>query len=441
MVAQNQIPTMTQAPQIPDFGRGTSSRNVFLFRNQVQQREGRVPFESIERAMIAACVPGVPGPIALLGGSTAEEVVLAMLVRRDLWEVDREIQVERDGEWNQDWFAAALRSAELENTNVNFAIDTASPFACIIACNAQGVSHLLAEGGAAATNFAESSFVHDFDGAEYWRKSFTKPSEHEEALRAIATRDFAVQTSNQDQIKFTGATLKERTAFAEVWQRLDAEPQRFDFLNHCIQKRGFVDYLEIGVNNPATCFDLIETERKWSVDPGLEYAPNPVDFPMTSDAFFKSIADLRCERLPLPQDRKFDLIFIDGLHQAEQAWRDIENSLKHLRPGGIVMVHDCLPPNEHCATNTYPKSLHAVTSGYWPGSTWRAFERYCRTGEHRAFLIDGDSGMGVIDTAHRAGEPPVPNPFLVLENYRPALAAAGLVMTFEEGCQAIEKAQ
>lgn len=430
---------MTQMHQIPEFGRGSASRNVFLFRNQVRQREGRASFESIERAIIAACVPGVPGPIGLLGGATAEEVVLAMIVRRDLWEVDREILVEREGEWDQDWFAATLRSAELENTNVHFKPDAALPFACIIACNARGVSHLLVEGGTAATNFAENSFVRDSEAATYWRKCFADSSEHEAALRAIATRDFAVQTSNQDQIKFTGATLKERTAFAEVWQRLDAEPQRFDFLNHCIRMRDLVDYLEIGVNNPATCFDFIETERKWSVDPGLEYAPNPVDFPMTSDAFFESIDGLKCERLPLPEDRKFDLIFIDGMHQAEQAWRDIENSLKHLRPGGIVMVHDCLPPNEHCATNTYPKSLHAVTSGYWPGSTWRAFDRYCRQGEYRAFLIDGDSGMGVIDTAHRAGERPALNPFLVLENYRPGLAAAGLVLTFEEGCKAIAR--
>ena len=430
---------MTEMPQIPEFGRGSSSRNAFLFRNQVRQREGRVGFESIERALVAACVPGVPGPIALLGGATAEEVVFAMIVRRDLWEVDRVIHVERVGEWDQIWFAAALRSVELENTNVNFTADTASPFACIIACNARGVSHLLTEGGTAATPFAENSFVRDDEEATYWRKSFADSSRHEEALRAIATRDFAVKTSNQDQIKFTGATLKERTAFAAIWQRLNAEPQRFDFLNHCIRKRGFVDYLEIGVNNPATCFDLIETERKWSVDPGLEYAPNPVDFPLTSDAFFESIDNLRCARLPLPEDRKFDLIFIDGMHQAEQAWRDIENSLKHLRPGGIVMVHDCLPPNEHCATNACPQSLHAVTSRYWPGSTWRAFERYCRNGEYRAFLIDGDSGMGVIDTAKPAEKRPAPNPFLVLENYRPALAAAGLVMTFEEGCQAIER--
>jgi len=39
----------------------------------------------------------------------------------------------------------------------------------------------------------------------------------------------------------------------------------------------------------------------------------------------------------------FDLIFIDGLHNAAQVERAIGNSLKVLHKGGTILVHDCNP--------------------------------------------------------------------------------------------------
>lgn len=45
-------------------------------------------------------------------------------------------------------------------------------------------------------------------------------------------------------------------------------------------------YLEIGVRNPEHNFNHIKANYKYSVDPGLEFEPNPVDFKMTSDEFF-----------------------------------------------------------------------------------------------------------------------------------------------------------
>ena len=52
---------------------------------------------------------------------------------------------------------------------------------------------------------------------------------------------------------------------------------------------------------------------------------------MTSDDFFRD------------NKEKFDLIFIDGLHETNQVDRDIENSLKFINKGGTILLHDCLP--------------------------------------------------------------------------------------------------
>ena len=58
-------------------------------------------------------------------------------------------------------------------------------------------------------------------------------------------------------------------------------------------------------------FNKIKATKKYSVDPGIEFKENPVDFKMTSDVFLK----LSTNQV-LSNDIEFDVIFIDGLHLA-----------------------------------------------------------------------------------------------------------------------------
>src|SRR5882672_59609 len=102
-------------------------------------------------------------------------------------------------------------------------------------------------------------------------------------------------------------------------------PVRTDVINFLIESIGATDtnYLEIGVRNPAHNFGKIKSKTKYSVDPGVEFKENPVDFKLTSDEFFEQLR----KGAILDKGIKFDVIFIDGLHFAEQTERDIRNSL------------------------------------------------------------------------------------------------------------------
>jgi hypothetical protein len=105
-------------------------------------------------------------------------------------------------------------------------------------------------------------------------------------------------------------------------------------LNALIQKHNLKSYLEIGVQNPANNFDKIKCSHKIGVDP----FPLEKRFTIcekTSDDFFASEIN-----------GKFDLIFIDGLHHADQVKKDFENSLKCLNDNGFIVIHDVLPQNE-----------------------------------------------------------------------------------------------
>ena len=114
-------------------------------------------------------------------------------------------------------------------------------------------------------------------------------------------------------------------------------------------------YLEIGVRNPKDNYDHIKATTKYSVDPGIEFKENPVDFQLTSDDFFKKLSANEI----LSNDIQFDVIFIDGLHLAEQVDKDIYNALKYIKSDGFIVLHDCSPPSEWHARESV--SSHSCT--------------------------------------------------------------------------------
>jgi len=147
---------------------------------------------------------------------------------------------------------------------------------------------------------------------------------------------------------------------------------RISIINNLIKEHGYSNYLEIGVAQ-GTCFKKVKCENKTGVDPKCNGT-----HAMTSDAFFKINKD------------KFDIVFIDGLHVAEQVERDILNSLACLKKGGTIVCHDMNPPSEK-----HQKLAHEM--GQWCGDCWKAWVRLRRTRKDLTmFVHDCDFGVGVI---------------------------------------------
>ena len=151
---------------------------------------------------------------------------------------------------------------------------------------------------------------------------------------------------------------------------------RYDIIRHLIEKRGYKSYLEIGVLGNETYNSLPTLDVKHSVDPNGQAV-----FDVTSDEFFAS----HCKQ-------SYDIIFIDGLHLAEQAAKDIENSLTHLNEGGIIVVHDCLPGHE------WEQLREGLSGKPWTGDVWKAFAdiRHTRIAL-KMCVIDTDYGCGLIE--------------------------------------------
>lgn len=183
---------------------------------------------------------------------------------------------------------------------------------------------------------------------------------------------------------------------------LQKNPSRSEIINYLFSHREFDNtvYLEIGVRNPNDNFNKIKSKIKYSVDPGLEFEANPVDFKVTSDEFFEKLG--RGEFLT--QETKFDVIFIDGLHLAQQVDKDIFNSLNYLKHDGFIVLHDCNPPSEWHAREDFLCKL--TPSGVnWNGTVWKAFSKWRKEKNVSMCCIDTDWGVGVISKSLSFGEP------------------------------------
>lgn len=184
-------------------------------------------------------------------------------------------------------------------------------------------------------------------------------------------------------------------------QEFGKQPSRTEILNFLLQRSGRnkTCYLEIGVRNPQHNFVHIKADEKYSVDPGKEFVANPVDFKVTSDEFF---SQLRAGKILNP-DIKFDVIFVDGLHLAEQVERDIINALDFITEDGFVVLHDCNPPSEWHARENY-MFQETPAFGFWNGTTWKAFQKWRFEPGVYSCCIDSDWGVGVLSRKTNIGK-------------------------------------
>ena len=172
-------------------------------------------------------------------------------------------------------------------------------------------------------------------------------------------------------------------------------PKRSEIINFLLSLNRKEDtyYLEIGVRNPEHNYNHIKAGTKYSVDPGIEYKENPVDFKMTSDAFFQKLSEI------LSNDIKFDVIFIDGLHLAIQVDKDIENAINYIKDDGFIVLHDCNPPSEW---NTRESS--GPTHGVWNGTTWKAFLKWRFNPSIKSCCVNSDWGVGILSKNYHIGK-------------------------------------
>jgi hypothetical protein len=148
-------------------------------------------------------------------------------------------------------------------------------------------------------------------------------------------------------------------------------PSRYEIIQNTINRKKYKSYLEIGCDQDLL-FSKINIDKKTGVDPNSGGTIRD-----TSDNFFKNNSD------------KFDIIFIDGLHEYDQVKRDINNSIKFLNNDGVIYLHDCMP--ESFIRQAVPRS-----SNIWNGDVWKNIVESRTIKEIDTYVCFADQGIGVI---------------------------------------------
>jgi hypothetical protein len=178
---------------------------------------------------------------------------------------------------------------------------------------------------------------------------------------------------------------------------------RVDVVNSLLSLFSEPSYLEVGVATGATFLAAL-AKRKVGVDPKFLFDTSVMiegaEFhAKSSDDYFGSVAK---------KTDRFDVIFLDGLHTAEQTLRDLLNAREYLAADGVIIIDDAIP-------SSYPASLAnrqdffkmkealSIKKGAWMGDVFRLIffiETFMQSFSYR--ITSDNHGQIVLWRARRA---------------------------------------
>ncbi|MFP4845634.1 class I SAM-dependent methyltransferase [Winogradskyella sp. PE311] len=184
---------------------------------------------------------------------------------------------------------------------------------------------------------------------------------------------------------------------------------RVQLIQKIIDSKNFERYLEIGTYKGESFFPVV-CNKKVAIDPQFNiplkrklkwiYKDYHNIFntyiELTSDDFFKLKANFVKRYKP-------QIVFVDGLHTFKASLLDVLNSLEYLSENGVIVMHDCLPPNKAASTfaNSFKEAIDMKLEGWtgeWTGDVWKTVvylkEKY--DDNINLCVLDTDYGLGYI---------------------------------------------
>ena len=155
------------------------------------------------------------------------------------------------------------------------------------------------------------------------------------------------------------------------WDWVQTPYDRVALVSRLVCSYNLTRYLEIGCRHD-TLFRAVGCQHKVGVDPHSGGTHR-----MTSDEFFAICTD------------EYDLVFVDGLHEHEQVWRDVSNALQHVPVGGFIVIHDLLP-------RTWQEQHVPRLQQAWTGDVWKVAFDILETPGLGFEIVLVDHGLGVV---------------------------------------------
>jgi hypothetical protein len=165
---------------------------------------------------------------------------------------------------------------------------------------------------------------------------------------------------------------------------------KMEIIGRLAARHGFRRYLELCCPTTGNYYAALDRSILTTAHRLMYNCPTghtdglAIDFRSESLDISRCLAEIEGRRL------RYDIILVDPFHEYDTSYRDLEAAFALVDEGGIIVVHDCLPPSAELAT---PK----FTSGSWCGVTYRAYLDFVRARRDLEYrTVDTDYGCGII---------------------------------------------
>jgi len=185
----------------------------------------------------------------------------------------------------------------------------------------------------------------------------------------------------------------------------EPELSKAGMINHLAGVHGYRRYLELCTPSTGLQYARIDRSKLLTCTRLMYRCSDDYDDGMVVDHRSADLDIAGClQEIRRKGQAPFDIALIDSYHEYGTSWRDLVEGFHLLRPGGTLMVHDCLPPTAEIAGPEFE-------SGAWCGVTYQAFIDFVSSRDDLAFYtVDTDYGCGVVrklagpSAAHRPGD-------------------------------------
>jgi hypothetical protein len=161
-------------------------------------------------------------------------------------------------------------------------------------------------------------------------------------------------------------------------------------INRVARCRQYRSYLEICSLTAGNRYGEIDRSILRNCSRLMYWKPDGHSDGMRVDFAASGLDTTECIREIRARHLRFDIILVDPWHEYDTSIRDLGDALRLLKPGGTIVVHDCLPPSEELASPTY-------RVGDWCGVTYKAYLDFVTARPEIEYrTVDIDFGCGVI---------------------------------------------
>ncbi len=163
-----------------------------------------------------------------------------------------------------------------------------------------------------------------------------------------------------------------------------------DIINCLGQVNQYVSYLEIASRTTGHRFGKVSKEIFSLRQRVLYNCPMNHSDGLQIDYTSADLTGEDCLKEIATTGKKFDVVFVDPYHSYKTSKSNLEYAIQLLNLRGVLVVHDCNPPNQSLTSPEFRK-------GGWLGQTYLAFLDFVNERPDLEYcVVDIDWGVGII---------------------------------------------